>query len=125
MYAATVYLHIALAFASLAASLWWILAAWQPAGGAPAGRTKAAYSANRAVSGIAGLSGLALMAIASLWTIWLPYVGLGWFLAHGVASTVSKRAFATQRLGLLRAMLLIQFLCLVAAALKGQVAALL
>ncbi|MBK1681262.1 hypothetical protein [Rhodocyclus tenuis] len=117
MYLVLKHSHTLSAALSLLVTLAWAAFAWNgaKAGSSVAGKLRAIYVANRAITGIAGITGLAVTFVGPWREFIYPYLGLAAFVVHGIFAATSKRAFGGGNDSRLRLALLAQIAALLVA----------
>lgn len=109
MYTALKHSHLLLAVLTLLLSIAFAAMAWKIT---PARRTTLLYIFTRICGGLAALTGLGVTFVGSWQHMSYPYVGLILYVVHGLCAGFAKRVQSPAKLGLRRALLVLQLVVL-------------
>lgn len=113
MYTALKHSHMLFAVLTLLLSIAYVALAWKPT---PASKSTLVYVFTRILGGIAALTGLGVT-FAGPWPetkLMFPYIGLILYVVHGLCIGFAKRSAQPSQLGMRRALLVLQFVALIA-----------
>jgi len=109
MYTALKHSHMLFAVLTLLLSITYLAMAWKPT---PAGKSTLVYVIARICGGIAALTGLGVTFVGPWQHMMYPYLGLILYVVHGLSLGFAKRITDPSKLGMRKALLILQFIIL-------------